>query len=280
MARNDQTILVTGATGHQGGAAARHLLADGWKVRALVRDPQKPAARALAATGVELVPGDLTDRASLDAAVAGAYGVYSLQTPVGVEQEVAEAKNLADAAMAAGVRHFVQSSVIGADRPSVLPWVAGKVEIEAYLHALGMPLTIFRPVTFMENLLHQRDGILAGKLTGFMPADSVHQWIAADDIGRFIALAFYDPDTWVGRTTEIAGDELTEEQGAAVLSMVLGTPVVYEQQAPPAGMPTPPPVPADAPAPHRADVAKLRESIPDLVTLVVWATNQHAAGIL
>jgi len=280
MARNDQTILVTGATGHQGGGAARHLLADGWRVRALVRDTQKPAARALAELGIGLVLGDLTDRPSLDDAVAGAYGVYSLQRPIGVDQEVGEAKNLADAAKAAGVQHFVQSSVIGADSPSTLPWVASKIEIEAYLHTLGMPLTILRPVTFMENLLNQKGSILAGKMTGFMPAASVHQWIAADDIGRFIALAFFDPNSWIGRTAEIAGDELTEEQGAVVLSMVLGTPIVYAQQAPPAGMPTPPPAPADAPPPHRGDIAKSREAIPDLLTLVEWATQQHEAGIL
>ena len=280
MARSDKTILVTGATGHQGGAAVRHLLADGWRVRALVRDAEKPASRALADAGIELVVGDLTDRASLDAAVAGAYGVHSLQTPVGVDQEVAEAKNLADAAKAAGVQHFVQSSVIGADRPSVFPWVAGKVQIETYLHSLEMPLTILRPVLFMENLLGQKDSILQGKMTGFMPADSVHQWIAVDDIGRFIALALFDPDNWIGRTAEIAGDELTEEQGAAALSMALGVPVVYEQQASPAGMPTPPPVPADAPPPNHADVAECRKSIPDLATLVEWAAKQHAEGNL
>jgi len=280
MVRSDKPILVTGATGHQSGAAVRHLRADGWHVRALVRDAEKPAARALADAGVELVVGDLTDRASLDAAVAGAYGVHSLQTPVGVDQEFAEAKNLADAARAADVQHFVQSSVIGADRPSVLPWVAGKVQIEAYLHSLGMPLTVLQPVTFMENLLNQKDGILQGKMTGFMPADAVRQWIAADDVGRFVALAFFDPDNWIGRTAEIAGDELTEEQGAAALSMALGVPVVYEQQAPPAGMPTPPPAPADAPLPHRANIVECRTSIPDLATLVEWAADLHAEGIL
>jgi uncharacterized protein YbjT (DUF2867 family) len=178
------------------------------------------------------------------------------------------------------VQHFVQSSVNGADRASVLPWVAGKVEIEAYLRTLDIPLTIFRPVTFMENLLGQKEGILAGKLTGYAPADAIHRWIALDDIGRFIALAFFDPDNWIGRTAEIAGDELTEEQGAAALSMALGVPVVYEQQAPPAGMPTPPPAPADAPPPHRANVADCRRSIPDLATLVEWAAKQRAEGIL
>jgi uncharacterized protein YbjT (DUF2867 family) len=278
MNRSDRIILVTGGTGHQGGAAARHLLADGWQVRALVRDLEKPAARALADAGAELVLGDLTDRASLDVAVVGAYGVYSVQTPTGPEVE--ESKNLADAAKEAGVQHFVYSSVIGADRPSASPWAAAKVEMEHYLPTLGMPLTILRPASFMENLLRQREGILAGKLTGFEPAHASHQWIAADDIGRFIALAFFDDATWIGQVTEIAGDELTGDQAAAAFSFALGIPVAYEQLPPRKGTPAPSPAPTDAPPPNRADIPRLRESIPDLLTLTEWAAEQHAQGNL
>lgn len=279
MDRNEHVILVTGGTGRQGGAAAKHLLADGWRVRALVRDVEKPAARKLSEAGAELVVGDLTDRESLDAATAGAYGVYSMQTPIGFEAEVAESTNLADAAAAAGVQHFVYSSVIGADRTSVFPWVIGKIANERYLHTLGMPLTIFRPVTFMENLLtRQRDGILGGRLTGFEPADVAHQWIAVDDIGRFIALAFFDPSSWIGRTTEIAGDELTGDQAATALTFALRVPISYEQIPSPPGRPVPASTPADAPPPNRADIPKLRESIPDLLTLMEWAAEQRAAG--
>ena len=207
MNPGDRIILVTGGTGHQGGAAARNLLADGWHVRALVRDAEKPAARALADAGAELVLGDLNDRASLDAALAGAYGAYSVQTGRGgLAEETAQARNLADAAVAAGVQHFVYSSVRGADRDSVLPWIVGKVEHERYLRTLELPITIWRPVTFMENILGQTEAILGGKVSGMEPPDVVHQWIALDDIGRFIALSFREPETWIGRATEIAGD--------------------------------------------------------------------------
>jgi uncharacterized protein YbjT (DUF2867 family) len=279
MDRSDRTILVTGATGHQGGAAARHLLADGWNVRALVRDIEKPAAIALAEAGAELFLGDLDDPGSLEAAVWGAYGVHSVQVPSSVEAETTRSRHLASAAKAADVKHFVYSSVIGADRESALPWVAAKVENEHYLRLLDLPLTIWRPTTFMEDWLdHQRDGILGGKLTGFEPPDTLHQWIAVDDIGRFIALAFAHPEIWIGRATEIAGDELSGRQAAAVFSRTLGVPVAYEQTAPPAGMPAPEPAPADAPPPSRADIAKLRESIPDLLTLDVWATKLHESG--
>ena len=113
MDTHGNTILVTGATGNQGGATARHLLAGGWHVRALVRDATTPAAAALAATGAELVRGDLDDRASIDAAVRGAHGLYSVQSAN--PNEIAQGKTIADAAQAAGVQHLVYSSVGGAE---------------------------------------------------------------------------------------------------------------------------------------------------------------------
>jgi uncharacterized protein YbjT (DUF2867 family) len=111
MDTHGRTILVTGATGNQGGATARHLLADGWHVRALVRDDTTPAVAALAA-GAELVLGDLDDHASCETVVRGAYGIFSVQS---ANDEVAQGKNIADAAKAADVRHLVYSSVGGAD---------------------------------------------------------------------------------------------------------------------------------------------------------------------
>lgn len=274
MDRSDRTILVTGATGHQGGAAAKHLLGDGWHVRALVRDPDKPAARALAEMGAELVQGDLLDRASVDRAIAGAYGAYSVQTlQAGPEGELTESKNLVEAARAAGVQHYVYSSVTGAGEPSDLPWVKGKHEMECYLRESGLPFTILRPATFMENFLGQKEGLERGVVTRPEAPDDVHQWIAVDDIGRFIALAFLQPQTWLGTSTEIAGDQLTGIQVAAAFSMALGHPVHFEQQVP-EGMPAP------APSQLRADIAKLRQHMPDLRTFAEWALEQHAAVTL
>ncbi|MGS2646790.1 NmrA family NAD(P)-binding protein [Streptosporangium sp. LJ11] len=110
MTTTDRTILVTGATGQQGGATTRHLLADGWHVRALVRDPRGAAATRLARAGVELVTGDMDDRDSVDAAVRGAHGVFSVQpafiAPGYAENELRRGLNVVDAAIAAGVRHL------------------------------------------------------------------------------------------------------------------------------------------------------------------------------
>jgi uncharacterized protein YbjT (DUF2867 family) len=224
------TVVVLGATGRQGGAAARHLLADGWPVRVLVRDSDKPAAKDLAAAGAEVVPGDMLEPATLRDAFAGAYGVFSVQTwrgPGGVDAEKRAGLNVADAAAAVGVSHLVYSSVGGADRAPELAHFASKFEIEQRIAALGVPATVLRPVFFMDNFRWQREGILAGRLVQGAAPTTRLQMIAVDDIGALAALAFREPDKWIGRTIEIAGDELTLVEAAAVLSERVGKPVVY-----------------------------------------------------
>lgn len=263
MDRAGLTILVTGGTGHQGGAAARHLLADGWRVSALVRDAAKPAAMALRDAGAELVLGDLLDPASLARAAEGAYGVYSVQTPfgAGAGDEETEGINLAKAAQDAGVSHFVYSSVRGADDPGEVAYAVSKHRIEEYLADSGLAVTVWRPVTFMENFLRQRDDILAGHLTGPQPAEALKQMIAVDDIGRFAALAFSDPARFVGVTMEIESDEMPWGEVAATFQRVLGRPVEYVES--PAAFP--------AMASKRvADLSAVRALIPDLVRLEEW----------
>ena len=231
MNNKDKTILVSGATGQQGGATARHLLADGWRVRALTRDPGSPAALALVARGAELAQGDLYDRASLDRALRGAYGVFSVQNfwlpGVGLDGEVRQGKALADAAKAAGVKHFVYSSVGGAERKTGIPHFESKWLIEQHLRALGLLVTVLRPAYFMENLLRPssrpKDGVLAMALK---PTTAL-QMIAADDIGAFAAIAFARPREFIGTATEIAGDSLTMPQVAETWTRATGEPVRF-----------------------------------------------------
>ncbi len=106
----DRVVLVTGATGRQGGAVIRHMLLKGWKLRALTRKTNNHAAQELARSGVELVQGDLEDPASLPRAVQGAYGVYSVQDfwAVGAKREVQQGKNIADAAKKANAAPSVE----------------------------------------------------------------------------------------------------------------------------------------------------------------------------
>jgi len=227
---NDRMIAVAGATGQQGGRVAKRLLAEGWKVRALTRDVNKPAAKDLAAAGAEIVAGDLDNRAELDAALKGVYGVFSVQNfwlpTVGYEGEIRQGKAVADAARAAGVKHLVYSSVGAAHRGMGQKHFESKWIIEQYIQSLDVPYTILRPVAFMENYNWRRADILRGTFQGFgLRPDKALQIVATEDIGVFTELAFANPGQYLGKTLELAGDELTEAQIAQVFSKVIGRPV-------------------------------------------------------
>ncbi len=228
---NNKIIAVTGATGQQGGVVARKLLADGWQVRALTRDVNKPAAQELKALGAELVAGDMDNRAELDAAFKGAYGVFSVQNfwlpNVGFDGEIKQGKAVADAAKAAGVQQLVYSSVGSAHRGMGQKHFESKWIIEQYIQSVGIPFTILRPVAFMENNNWSRAYILSGTYTGMgLRPEKGFQTIAAEDIGVFVSIAFAEPKTYLGRTLELAGDELTESQTAEVFTKVIGRPVI------------------------------------------------------
>lgn len=227
---SNKLIAVTGATGQQGGAVARKLLAEGGQVRALTRDINKPAAQELKALGAELVAGDLDHRADLDAAFNGVDGVFSVQNfwlpNVGFEGEIKQGKAVADAAKAAGVQHLVYSSVGSAHRGMGQKHFESKWIIEQYIHTLDVPFTILRPVFFMDNHNWSRAYILSGTYTGMgLRPDKGVQNIAVEDIAAFVTLAFTDAKFYLGRTLELAGDELTETQTTEVFAKVIGRPV-------------------------------------------------------
>ncbi|WP_283134492.1 NmrA/HSCARG family protein [Rhizohabitans arisaemae] len=225
-------ILVTGATGQQGGAAAAHLLAAGWPVRALVRDPDSPAAQALQAQGADLRIGDFDDVESLVKAADGAHGIFAVTTnDLDVEREVRRGRALADTAKAAGVAHLVFTSVGGAERDTKVPFWESKWEIEQYIHSLGLPATVLRPVRFMENHAYAGPvgGIVDGELLHFFPPESPVQLIAVTDIGAFAALAFTHPQEYLGQSIELAGDELTPLQAVDLVSQAVGHAITYRR---------------------------------------------------
>lgn len=228
-----RSVLVIGATGTQGGAVARRLLARDVHVRALTRDPAGSAARSLARAGAEVVRGDLDDPAALDAAVTGVDGVFSIQDVVtaGDDGEHRQGAAVVDAAVRAGVAHLVQASAGGVDRAPDLPGFVGKGRVEQHLTAAGVPWTVLAPTWFMSNWDWPvfRPAVLAGRLALPLDPTTRLQQIAPTDIGTAAADAFAHPDRWVGRRVELAGDELTAEGTARALGAALGRPVVYEQ---------------------------------------------------
>ena len=183
--------------------------------------------------------GDLEDRASIDAAIKGVYGVFSLQNfwdgfParfLGAEGEIRQGKNVADAAKAASVQHFVYASGGGAERVSGVSHLDCKLVIERYIRALRLPATIIRPVFSMDNFdtpaFGYQQPVLEGRLELPLIEDKKLQLVASEDIGHFVALAFERPGDFLGASFELAGDELTMTEIAATFTRVMGRPVRF-----------------------------------------------------
>lgn len=227
-----KVILVTGATGVQGGAVARELLKRGYVVRALTRDTDSAAARELARIGAQPIEGDFDDSASIVSAMNGAYGVFAVTLfwPYGYDREIEHGKRLIDGAERAGIQHFVLTSAASADEQTGLPHLNSKWHVEQYLHASSLDWTVFRPVEFMDNWNRwSAEQIGQGQLIDPRSPDTRHQWIAASDIGFFVGEAFDHPDDWKGLAKEIAGDEMTMGELRALLSEVFSRPVEYVQ---------------------------------------------------
>jgi len=228
--KGTQTILVTGATGHQGGASLRRLRDSGFSVRALTRNPDEPNARAITGPGVEVVRGDMSDRSSLLRALDGVYGVHSVQpSKPGAETEIQEGFNVADAAKTSGVTHFVYSSVASADQNTGIPHFDSKRRIEEHIQGTGLHYTIVRPVFFMENWLMMRQAIESGTLSLPLSPTTRLQMIAVADIGGVVAQAFTHPGKWQNRIFELAGDELSMSDLAQVFTRASGREVRYAQ---------------------------------------------------
>lgn len=229
---NNPLVLVTGATGKQGGAVAKHLLRRNFQVRALVRNPASSAAKLLADQNVEIVQGDFDDRESLERSIAGAYGVFSVQTFTedDFDLEVRQGNAIASVAKTAGVEHFVYSSVGSADRKTGVPHFDSKAKVEAYIKEIELHYTILRPVFLMENWEEfGRDSILSGTLAQPLKPETKLQQISVNDVGAFAAMAFEKPSEWIGRAVDIAGDEATMTETAAIFSRIIGRHVNYVQ---------------------------------------------------
>ena len=232
----DQRILVTGATGAQGGALIPLLLEKGFSVRALTRNPDKPAAKALAREGVEVVAGDLDDSVSLQLACKECYGVFALQNfwekDVGYQREIDQGIRLADAAAAAGVQHFLQTSVAGCEEAGNVLHFASKWQIEQHIEKLGMPFTMLREVFFMENFFEPVMGnkgkkainpaLVLATLDGCLDKDVPFHMVTVDDIARASAEIFANPDKFIGTRPDLASDVLTVAQMKHIYRKVTG----------------------------------------------------------
>ncbi|MEN6426140.1 MAG: NmrA/HSCARG family protein [Phycisphaerales bacterium] len=231
--KEDRIILVTGATGRQGGVVARELLARRFRVRAMTRRPDSEQARELADLGADIVQGDFDDVDSLIRATDGIWGAFSVQNSweAGVEREEEQGKRFAEVCKGAGVSHFVYSSVASADRHTGIPHFDNKWRIEERVRQLGFPsYTVIRPVFFMENFLSPwlRPGLEEGRLTLSIKPMTVLQMIAVSDIGRYGAWAFEHHRRLNGRAIDIAGDERAMPETARIIGTAAEREIVFD----------------------------------------------------
>ncbi len=231
MTNSKPPILVFGATGRQGGSVAKALLKAGWAVRALVRDPADAASMALQSAGAELVQGAFETTNVIRSAMKDAHGVFSvLPANLTAEDEVHYGASVADIAAETGITHFVYSS--GASVGSALtgvPRFDAKPRIEAHVRALGMTMTIIRPMIFMEMLVRPGFGLDEGRLASLIRPDHSIQLTAVDDVGRFVAAVFANKPRFGGATLKIASDRLNGHEIESAISEAAGRPITYER---------------------------------------------------
>lgn len=229
----NRTVLVTGATGHQGGTLARALIMRGHKVRGFTRFPTSEGAQRVKQMGAEIVQGDFEDVASLKNAMEGVDAVFAMGTPYegGPRTEVEEVRDIFDAASAVGVQHLVYSSVASADKDTGVPFFESKRELERDLEQRGLPFTIVAPVSFMENLWGQ-PSLRRGFFTYGVPEDRPLQQVALEDLAHVTAEILEQRDPYVGERIEVASDEVTGAEAARILSRISGTDLSYSTQSP------------------------------------------------
>jgi uncharacterized protein YbjT (DUF2867 family) len=225
-----RTILVTGATGRQGGAVIRALMGKGFHLRAMTRKPDGDSARALAAQGVDVMRGDYDEPASLKGPLAGVWGALSIQNTweAGVQREEEQGKRFATMAREAGVQHFVYTSVGSAHKQTGIPHFENKFRVEQKVKELAFPShVILRPVFFMENLLAPWT-LQGDKLVMALEPRTRVQMIASDDIGKFAALAFAEAGRRRGAEVDLAGDEVTLPEAARAIGDAQGRAITYQ----------------------------------------------------
>jgi uncharacterized protein YbjT (DUF2867 family) len=228
------SVLVTGATGNQGGAIARLLLSRGHRVRALTRKPSSPAVGKLKALGAEIAVGHMEDHDSMSRAMKGMNAVFSVSTPFesGPEAEKSQGITVANTAKHAGVRHLVYASVPRANTNTNIPHFESKALIERHIDSLNVPWTVLGPTFFMENLSgpYFRPELLEGHFSIPLPAGCKLQLICLEDVAAFGTRVFEQREHFLGKRIDIAGDELTPPVIADTLAHVIGRQISYRRK--------------------------------------------------
>ena len=230
--QNSKTIFVTGATGNQGGAVARSLINNGFKVKALTRNPSSAPAQNLKKLHAEIVQGDLNNTDTFRDHIKDVDGIFSVLTyENGIDKEIKQGIDLANLAKEYGVKHFLYSSVIGADQNTGIPNWESKFKIENHIKQINLPYTIIRPASLFENFLipQVKSRIVKGKLASPVNKDVIQQFISSKDIGEISAAIFMNPGKYLGKTITIAAEEMDMKKVANIFSEALGKEIKYQK---------------------------------------------------
>jgi uncharacterized protein YbjT (DUF2867 family) len=213
-------VLVLGATGTQGGAIVREVLAASFPVRALVRDPASARARALSDAGARLVEADLLDSASLARAFEGVEAAYAITTPFehGADEELQQGENIIAAARDAGLGWLILASVAAADRAPV-PHFRSKARIEQQLMETAIPWTVVAPSYFYENVLGARTAIQEGRLPMALPPDKPLHQVSLANLGAFVVAVLKRREEHLSKRVEVACDAPTPEEMATAIGV-------------------------------------------------------------
>jgi uncharacterized protein YbjT (DUF2867 family) len=233
---HQKIILVTGATGAQGGSVARHLLADGkFAVRCLTRNPEAERALALREAGADLVKGNLDNIADLRMALKDCYGVFGVTNYwEHFEKEYQQGKNLVEAVAASNAKHFVFSTLPYVEKITNgelrVPHFDIKGQLEDYTRELGLYATFVHVPFYFENFLSffpplkQDDGSYA---FGFPQGDTLLAGVAVEDVGGVVGALFESPETFKHKVVGIVADERRPDDYAEIMTRVLGKTIVY-----------------------------------------------------
>ena len=227
-----KTFFVTGATGNQGGAVVKNLMARGFAVKALTRNPNSIKAKGLTNSKAEVINGDLNNPSGFAEHLKNVDGIFSVQTyENGIKKEIQQGIALADLAKQYAVPHFVYSSVIGSDAHTGIPHWESKFVVENHVKSLGLPYTVIRPSSLYENFLipQVKSRILKGKLVTPADANTVQQFISAEDVGKITAEIFTNPEYYAGKTMVVAAEELNMHEVANIFSEALGKKITYNK---------------------------------------------------
>ncbi len=228
------TVLVTGATGHQGGAVSRMLLKKGHTVRVFTRKPDSKEALELQRLGAVIYNGDMEDGPSLERAARGCDCLYAMSTPMehGAKIEAQQGMNEADVCKKLGIRHLVYSSVAGANQKTGIPFFDSKLKVERHIQDIGVPYTIVAPAFFCENLLSpdSMSQLKKGHLTLPQAPGRKLQMVSLADLGAFDVYVMEHRDRFLSERVDIASFELTGVQMAESLTKVLGRRIDFVEQ--------------------------------------------------